>query len=119
VRRAGAAVAILLAIGVGGCDEQASPAAVQQQTAYQQNLLRHQEIVAQYMAKPLHKAFYLNPVTRNFSRSWGAPDVQTAIDQAEKRCKEAAAGVAPDRCVPIYVDEQEMLDWHNYDLSNQ
>jgi hypothetical protein len=78
--------------------------------------IKMQEIIAKYMVKPLHKALFMNLVDFTASGVANEPELQAAIDKSDQECRDHASsqGVDPKRCTPIYVDEQQMLDWKSY-----
>jgi hypothetical protein len=107
---------------LNGCDGPVG--AVQSAPAARIDVVKMQEQVAIYMSKPLHKAFYVNvappgpDALKTFSASsWNRAEVQTAIDEGEQNCRDLAVSkyqTDPNRCVPVYVDEQKVLDWSIY-----
>jgi hypothetical protein len=73
-----------------------------------------QETIARYMALPLHKALFIN-VTGDGYYVWnsGSVELQTVIDQTKEECQGPAAQHHkgdPQRCTPLYIDEQRMVD---------
>jgi hypothetical protein len=104
-----------------GCDGPVG--AVQPAPASRLDTVKIQELIAVYMGKTLHKTLYVNVVPpggdwqKTFSNSsWGLPDVQAAIDEGERACRNYAGSkqTDPNRCVPVYIDEQKVLDWSIY-----
>jgi hypothetical protein len=75
-----------------------------------------QENIAKYMVKPLHKAFFMNLADFKGWEVSSEPELQAAIDKADRGCRDSASsrGADPDRCTPVYVDEQQLLDWRPY-----
>jgi hypothetical protein len=91
-----------------------------------------QEIIASYFSWPLHKALFLD--TKDGFVYSGYPggkykdengehmigsqlEMQKAIDITRAECEYSSAQRPdgdPSRCVPIYVDEQQLLDWTIY-----
>jgi hypothetical protein len=76
---------------------------------------KYSEIASDYMSRPLHKALFIcleaacdfkSPYT------WAQSDIQLAIEHARSLCQDYARqkGVDPNRCVPVYIDENQMLD---------
>jgi hypothetical protein len=73
---------------------------------------RFAETTARYATKPLHKALYMNTVDFTLYQRIDGADVQLMLTLAEQDCKESSGkrGVDPERCAPLYMDNQRLID---------
>ena len=72
--------------------------------------------LAEYKARSLHKALYMNTEDFHMTSSWGQPDSDTAIKAAENACVDGARErhVNPDKCIPAFVDDIQLINLQDY-----
>ena len=72
--------------------------------------------LAEYKARSLHKALYINTEDFHMTASWGQPDSDRAIKAAENTCMNGARErhVNPDKCILAFVDEIQLVNLQDY-----
>jgi hypothetical protein len=77
---------------------------------------RFAQITARYLAEPQHKALYMNSVDYTVYQRSGGTDARAVVALAEQECKNSAAnrGIDPGHCVPVYLEDQRLIDPNLY-----
>jgi hypothetical protein len=77
---------------------------------------RFAQITARYLAEPTHKALYMNSVDYTVYQQSNGTDSRAVVASAERECKDKSAnrGIDPEHCVPIYFDDQRLIDPDQY-----
>jgi hypothetical protein len=72
--------------------------------------------LAEYRARSLHKALYINTEDGHLDSSWGQPDSDTAIKAAESTCLNGARErhVNPEKCIPAFLDEIQLVNLQEF-----